>query len=151
MDETLFHFTEITPAAFYSHLYAISSQGSDDSITTDAISTFVFIPSQLGQLHPKEIEYLGEKADEYKRESSKLSQSVSTIDASLRINGPHFIERVREWYPKVLVVDPSKLVHVTDPIPGRGRTQSIHRASTELTHPDWKDPSLIERKRAWFL
>lgn len=152
MDESLFHFTEISPSAFYSHLYAISAQiPSDDSITTPALSTFVFIPSQLGQLHPKEMEVLGDKADEHRRESSKLSKSVSAMEASPRINGPHFVERVRDWYPKVLVVDPSRLIYVTDPIPGRGRAQSIYSGAIELTHPDWKDPSLIEKKRSWFL
>ncbi|GAB5585701.1 hypothetical protein Unana1_00601 [Umbelopsis nana] len=152
MDASLFHFAEASPAVFYSHLYAISAQypTHDSAITPGALSTFLFVPSQLGQLHPNEKDTLGEKAENYQLESSKLSQSVINMDASARMLGPHFVERVREWYPKVLVVDPFQLIKISDPVLGRGRTQSIYSGSMELVHPDWKDPTLLSKRRGWF-
>jgi len=151
MDSSLFHFAQVSPAVFYSHLYAISAQyPTHGSMTPGALSTFLFIPSQLGQLHPNEKKVIGDKAEGYRLESNKLSQSLVTMDAATRIHGPHFVERVREWFPKVLVVDPSQLIKISDPVLGRGRTQSIYSGSTELVHPDWNDPTLLTKRRGWF-
>ncbi|KAI9285804.1 hypothetical protein BC943DRAFT_360016 [Umbelopsis sp. AD052] len=147
---SLFHFADVSPAVFFSHLYAMSAQyPSHESGTSGALSTFLFIPSQLGQLHPNEKGMLGDKADAFRRESSKLSQSVGRLEASARINGPHFVERVREWYPKVLVVDPHQLVRISDPVLGRGRSEAIYSSATTLIHPDWNDPTLLRKQRGW--
>jgi hypothetical protein len=151
MDSSLFIFADVTPAVFYSHLYAISAQyPSHESGVSGALSTFLFVPSQLGQLHPNEKDILGDKAEGLGRESSSLSQSVSKLEASARINGPHFVERVKEWYPKVLIVDPYQLVKISDPVLGRGRSESIYSSPTKLVHPDWKDPTLLKKRRRWF-
>lgn len=149
-DSSLFHFADVSPAVFFSHLYAISAQyPSHESGTSGALSTFLFIPSQLGQLHPNEKDVLGDKAEEFRRESSKLSQSVARLEAGARINGPHFVERVREWFPKVLVVDPYQLVRITDPVLGRGRSDSIYSSPSQLIHPDWNDPTLLKKRSGW--
>jgi hypothetical protein len=149
-DPSLFHFADVSPAVFFSHLYAISAQyPSHESGTSATLSTFLFIPSQLGQLHPNEKDVLGDKAETFSRESSKLSQSVTRLEASARINGPHFVERVREWYPKVFVVDPYQLVRISDPVLGRGRSETIYSSPTALIHPDWNDPTLLKKRRGW--